>query len=516
MHIKFLAVRAHNFKAHRDLTVNFGECTQVTGDNAQGKSTILEIPVWTLYGTSPLGSKLDPSPTTYEFDHVMAELLVNVDGKEVLLGRGIEGGDATYYINEMSSKATEFKNLVASLFDQDLFLSLYNPDYFFTLHWEKQRNLLMRFVTAPAAKEVFAEMSRTEASQKLKDIPLNPSASRLQELTKQHTLTKLDENNRKVKNDKDTAHKRAQGKVQALREQLDKLPPAPDDIDSVQSQDAELLEQIRDIQSRIELADEPRRKRDVIQSTISQLQQRIESAKSAYMLIYNEQIDDHCPTCKQALAADAVQAVEDDHQQRKDKAREAHGALVSERKTLEAQLSKIEIPDVSELMIQQRALEEQRDQTADAVSAHNRRKGLSADLSTAQAEEQQSLKDRNEAIFVLDAIKAYDSKTAELQAAKVQDLFTTLSVSLFKQQANGEHRTHFEIQQNNKPYHGLSLSERIKAGLELREVLSQQSGVIAPVGVDNSESIFKINKPSGQLLLVKAVEDQPLQITEAK
>lgn len=513
MHIKFLAARAYNFKAHRDLIVEFGDTTQITGDNAQGKSTVLEIPVWTLYGTSPLGSKLDPTPT-YDFDHVLTELLLDVDGKQILLGRGIEKKKTTYYINEVPSKATEFDSLVTSLFDRELFLSLFNPDFFFTLHWEKQRDLLMRFVTAPAAKEVFAEMSRTGSDQKLKDIELNPSATRLQELTKKHTLLQLGDLNRKVKNDKDTAHKRAQGKVQALREQLDKLPPSPDNIEAVQVQDAALLEQIRDIQSRIELADEPRRKRDVLQSTIDQLQRRIEQAKDAYMLIYNESIDDHCPTCKQALAVDAVKAVQDDHQRRKDKARKAHSELVTERKALEAQLAQIEIPDVSELQQQRNELEQQRGQTADAVSAHNRRKGLVIDLTAAQDEEQQTLKDRNDAIFVLDAIKAYEAKAAELQAAKVQDLFTTLSVSLFKQQSNGEQKVHFEIQQDNKPYHGLSLSERIKAGLELREVLSQQSGVIAPVGVDNSESIFKINKPSGQLILVKAVEDQPLQITE--
>ncbi len=515
MHIKFLAARAHNFKAHRDLTVNFGECTQVTGDNAQGKSTILEIPVWTLYGTSPLGSKLDPTPT-YEFDHVLTELLLDVDGKEILLGRGIEKKKTTYYINEVPSKATEFDSLITSLFDRELFLSLFNPDFFFTLHWEKQRDLLMRFVTTPAAKEVYAEMSRTGSDQKLKDIELNPSATRLQELTKKHTLLQLGELNRKVKNDKDTAHKRAQGKVQALREQLDKLPPSPDNIEALQVQDADLMEQIRDIQSRIEVADEPRRKRDVLQSTIDQLQRRIEQAKDAYMLIYNESIDDHCPTCKQALAADAVQAVQDDHQQRKDKARDAHTALVTERKALESQLAQIEIPDVSELMIQQRALEKHRDQTADIISEAKRRQFLAADLDAYKAEEALTLKDRNDAIFVLDAIKAYEAKAAELQAAKVQDLFTTLSVSLFKLQTNGEQKVHFEIQKDDTPYSGLSLSEKVKAGLELREVLSQQSGVVAPVGVDNSESIFKISNPSGQLILVKAVEDQPLQITEAK
>lgn len=90
MEIKIPSAKAHNFKAHRDLSVNFGRITQITGDNAQGKSSILEIPTWTLYGTDTMGSKLDPSPTNYEYDAVLSETLLDIDGKQVLLGRGIE------------------------------------------------------------------------------------------------------------------------------------------------------------------------------------------------------------------------------------------------------------------------------------------------------------------------------------------------------------------------------------------------------------------------------------------
>lgn len=192
-HINIISCTAHNFKAHRDLIVTFGDLTQITGDNAQGKSSILEIPSWTLYGTDTLGSKLDPTPTNYKYDNVKAETLLDVDGKQILLGRGIEKGKATYYINEVPSKAGDFDEIVKSLFDRDLFLSLYNPTYFFTLHWQKQRELMMRYTTPPAPAEVFAEMSRTDPGQKMKDIKLNPQAAKLQELTKKHSRPDLAE-----------------------------------------------------------------------------------------------------------------------------------------------------------------------------------------------------------------------------------------------------------------------------------------------------------------------------------
>ncbi|MEC0237792.1 AAA family ATPase [Paenibacillus kribbensis] len=514
MEIKIISLRAHNFKAHRDLSVNFGEVTQITGDNAQGKSTILEIPSWTLYGTDTMGSKLDPTPTDYEYDHVYSETLLDIDGKQVLLGRGIEKGKTTYYINEVPSKAGDFDEIVKSLFDKDLFLSLYNPSYFFTLHWGTQRDLLLRYVTPVSNKEVFTEMSRTSPDEKTKDIVLNPQATKLSELIKKHTLAQLGEIHKKNKNDKDTAYKRAQGRTEALVDQLQKLPAAPDDIEAVKAEDATLLEQIKALEVQTDLAGETNRKRTVLSSTIESLQRQIAQAKDRYMKVYNEPIEDHCPACKRPLDTDSVEAVTKDKEHRKEELRAAHQKLVDERKELEAKLAAIEPLDVSEQLARIRALEQQRDRTADIIAAHNSRQGMQDDIDKARADEADTLASRNDSIFVLDAIKAFEAKEAELQAAKVQSLFTTLSISLFKEQKNGERKPDFVIEKDKKPYPILSLSESVRAGLELREVLSEQSGVISPSAVDNTESTFKIKKSSGQLILVKAVEDAPLEIKQ--
>ncbi|MDT2239122.1 ATP-binding protein [Paenibacillus larvae] len=40
--VEFKTLFLHNFKSHRDLTVNFGEMTKITGDNAKGKSSVLK------------------------------------------------------------------------------------------------------------------------------------------------------------------------------------------------------------------------------------------------------------------------------------------------------------------------------------------------------------------------------------------------------------------------------------------------------------------------------------------
>lgn len=512
-HIKILSATAHNFKAHRDLIVTFGERTEITGDNAQGKSSILELISWTLYGTDVLGSKLDPTPTNYKYDSVKAGLLLEVDGNQSLLGRGIEKNKATYYINEVPAKAGDFEEIVKSLFDRELFLSLFNPTYYFTLHWSKQRELMMRFTTPPAAKEVFVEMSRLTQGKKLKDIALNPQAEKLQELTKKHQRPALKDIHTKNKSDKDAAYKRAQGKVEALEGQLLKLPEAPADIEAVKAEDAELLSQIESLQQKIELADEPKRKRMVLESSLASARQKVAAAKERYLKVHGEVISEECPTCKRPLDPESIEAVKANKEERKAPLRNEHDQAVAERKEIEAKLAAVELLDVSELIQERNALEQKRDVTADTIAWFNRRGPLQEDLDKARSEEEESLASRNDSIFILDALKAYEAKEAELQAKKVQGMFTTLTISLFKTlKGGGDPQPNFEIERDNKPYSKLSRSERAHAGIELAAVLSEMGEIIAPLAVDDSESVFRIKQPKGQLILVKAVEDQKLEI----
>ncbi|MDT2306388.1 hypothetical protein P7H21_23910 [Paenibacillus larvae] len=97
-----------------------------------------------------------------------------------------------------------------------------------------------------------------------------------------------------------------------------------------------------------------------------------------------------------------------------------------------------------------------------------------------------------------------------MMADKVQALFTTLSLRLFKTNKTDGEIHDFEIEMDGKPCR-LSLSESIRAGLELRDVLSQQSGIIAPCMVDNAESITRFKQPNGQLIVSRVVPGQEQQ-----
>lgn len=499
MQIKFKTLQLQNYKSHQDITVNFGERTDITGDNAQGKSSIPESIIWTLYGTDALGSKLDPTPVTYEADETMVSLLLNVDGKDLLLGRGLKKGKAQYYINEVPSKAGEFNEILDQLFSKDLLLSLFNPNYFFTLHPTKeQRPMLLNYVTAPANKEV------------LKALP-EAQSTKLSDLIKKHSLDDLEKIHRASKTKLDKQYIAAQSRTKTLKEQYeDNAPTVP--LESLQVEDSQLRKQILEIEKVTDSAGNSNREFNNLQSQIHALNDQIEVSKERWPKLRDEVIEDTCRTCKRPLDDEAVQAVEEDKDLRIKEYKQQHAELVAKRNKLRDQLNSLEYIDVTEQINQVRELEDKRYPIQQEINKHKQFGALKEQLEEAQKSERETLESLNESIFIIDSIKDFRAKEAELQAEKVQALLDNLSIKLFETQKNGEIKPTFEIQMDGKDYRKLSLSESIRAGLELREVLSQQSGIVAPVFVDNAESITKFKEPNGQLIISRVVAGKELEV----
>jgi hypothetical protein len=140
---------------------------------------------------------------------------------------------------------------------------------------------------------------------------------------------------------------------------------------------------------------------------------------------------------------------------------------------------------------------------------------LAEDINVAREKKEVIRKELITSQAIVDVIKVFKSKRSELMVSKVDELFTTISIKLFETLKNGEEKATFEIEMDGKPYSKLSTAEKIKAGLELIEVLSKQSEVVAPTFVDNAESILNFTAPAGQLIVAR-VKDEELSIKEAK
>ena len=71
MVINFNELTLRNFKSHQSIVVNFGETTTITGDNAKGKTSIIEAVTFLFYGIDTLNSKMNPTPITYQSDETL-------------------------------------------------------------------------------------------------------------------------------------------------------------------------------------------------------------------------------------------------------------------------------------------------------------------------------------------------------------------------------------------------------------------------------------------------------------
>ncbi|WP_055108934.1 AAA family ATPase [Paenibacillus ihumii] len=515
--IRFIQLELKNFAGIRKLDEKYGDITKLSGRNGEGKTTFGEAPAWIFFGTDLFGNRFNPSPTTYEFDRVYASLRLSVDGEEMTFTREInENGVNEFCISYVPAKAKEYEAAVAELFSKEEFLSLYNPGFFFTQHWTKQREQVMKHALPPAKSDVLAEMSRTNPEQKVKDIVHNPAAAKLDELTKKHSLDDLQKihggtGGQKAKLEKQ--HIAAQSRTKTLREQYDRLPDAPEDIEAVKAESATLLEQIKKINEQIEAAQQTNQERSSVMGKLAAARMAVEAAKDRYMKVYSEPIEDACPTCQRPFDDAARKAATDSKEKRKHELHAEHSKAVAKRKELEAELAGVEEVDVSDLWNEMRELERKRDALEDSIKAQEVRARLQADVEAAKKAEDDTLAALKESIFILDAIKAYRAKEAELQAEKVQSLFTRLKIRLFKYvKTTGEYEPDFSIQMDGKDYAALSTGEKIAAGLELTEVLFKQSELIVPTFIDGIGEYTGEIAVYGQLITARAIKGQEFKI----
>lgn len=514
-----------NFTNHKSLTVDYGDITKLSGKNGEGKTSIGTAPAWILFGTDLLGKTFNPSPTNYEFDKVLASLLLSIDNNQVLLAREIDG-DNKFYINEVPTKAKEYESYVASLFDKELFLSLYYPPFYFSQHKDKQRDQLLKYVSAPANSEVFAEMSRTQLAQKIKDIVHNPQATELATALKKHSVAQLETMHKDLKLKNDKLHVQSQGSVKTLIAQLEALGEnICIDREAIQTKiDIDLAniagfdEEQRKITNRArEIADK--------QTWIDRLTERIEEARknkaNAEMELEDfkeKEIEGDCKTCGQSLTEEATKQAKTSKQTeivRKQAGieliRENGNVSFAERKILREELALLQpLPpldyNVSDLVARSDELKAQ-------LTLNDSQEKALKDLYEAKRKESEYLQLKNDSIFLLDAIKAFKAKEAEIQTVKIQELFTTLSIRLFKYvKTNDEWVSDFAIQMDGKDFSTLSAGEKIAAGLELTDVLFKQSELITPVFIDGIGEYTGKIAVYDQLITGRAVPDQKLLI----
>jgi DNA repair exonuclease SbcCD ATPase subunit len=178
-----------NFKGIKSLDVNFSNKTSIKGQNAAGKTTIFDAFTWLLFNKNSAGEeKFNVRPLDkdgHRIDNVEIKVVgvIEVDGKEVELSkvqkqnwvkkRGtdtvtLQGNVNSFEIDGYPKSEADFKAYVSNLAQSDdMFKMLTNPQYFSSLKWKDQRDILMKLTTEVSdvelAKEMFDENAYAES-----------------------------------------------------------------------------------------------------------------------------------------------------------------------------------------------------------------------------------------------------------------------------------------------------------------------------------------------------------------
>lgn len=366
--IKILELTLRNFKGIKDFTLSpEGKNVNVYGDNATGKTTIMDAFLWLLFDKDSQNSSNFNIKTLDEKGNVIHGLEHEVKAKLEINKKVIElqkiykekwtkkrgeaertltGHTTDYFINDVPKKKSEYENYLSQIIDEDTFKILTNPLYFNTnLHWKDRRNLALNICGEVDPEEVFkkdrslielrpkledktidelkAEMTsrKRKLNEELKSIPYRiDELSRedvevdVEELTKKkkELESKLDE----IKNSKGIDYnfrlRGVNGSVELLENELKKIEQdltrdLRQALDDSMEQKSKVSKDY--YQAKVEL-EENAIKINKLEKTISDIEKEMEELRNKFKEIASLVFDEGstiCPTCKQTLSVEDVE-----------------------------------------------------------------------------------------------------------------------------------------------------------------------------------------------------------------
>ena len=175
------SLHMENFKGIKSLDVNFSNKTNIKGQNAAGKTTIFDAFTWLLFNKNSAGEEkfnvrpLDKDGNRIDNVEIKVVAVLDVDGKEVELSKvqkqnwvkkrgtdtvALQGNVNSFEIDGYPKSEADFRDYVSGLAQsEEMFKMLTNPQYFSSLKWKNQRDILMKLV----AEVSDVELAQTDA-----------------------------------------------------------------------------------------------------------------------------------------------------------------------------------------------------------------------------------------------------------------------------------------------------------------------------------------------------------------
>ena len=182
--MKLTKLELLNFKGLKSFTISLNGDVVIRGDNATGKTTVFDSVCWLLFGKDSLDradfeiKTLDKGEPIHKVNHEVTCTFTLDEGGTVELKRvyrekysSPRGGEVTmtghttdYFVDGVPKKEKEYKEIVNSLVDENIFKLITNPLYFNeTYSWQNRRKLLLEMCGDISDEDVIAEYSELKA-----------------------------------------------------------------------------------------------------------------------------------------------------------------------------------------------------------------------------------------------------------------------------------------------------------------------------------------------------------------
>lgn len=363
-----------NFKGLKSFELNLNGDVVIRGDNATGKTTVFDSVCWLLFGKDSLDradfeiKTLENGEPIHKVNHEVTGTFTLDEGGTIELQRvyrekysSPRGGEVTmtghttdYFVDGVPKKEKEYKEIVNSLVDENIFKLITNPLYFNeTYSWQNRRKLLLEMCGDISDEDVIASHSDLKAltdilsghsvddhrkivaskkaaiNKELDMLPVridevlrgkpevtaDPEVLRINIDTLNADIEKLENDKALLQNGHSIIDKRAelkdvQRKIMARETELQmeykkQYSLKSNEYDSVVAEIHNMTSKLKDVRRR---RIDANKEIDYLQNTVNELSLEFEAINKEAFVI---DIDTNCPTCGQPLPDDQIKSSRD-------------------------------------------------------------------------------------------------------------------------------------------------------------------------------------------------------------
>lgn len=554
-----LSIKMEGFKRFKDpYEIKMDTLTYISGGNGKGKTTVADAIAYAFCGTPLWGEKSCDRLQNPDCKEMKVEVrFVDERGEIHTISRRRNGGSSTVTMDTMQLRQTDITNIFA---DKDVFLSVLNPLYFIEKIADDGREFLQKLMPPVSEDEVLDELSDNTKTLLENESLLNPE---YYVKKKREELNEVDETYNYLSGQIDllkTQQREAEAKLDSVLEKGNKIVERKTaleekqfdgiDIEALKVEQAKIAQSLSDDKKSRLLAKEAEIQNrrysskfaEKIEKTKVELNVLTEKYQKMLKKIKGIKIGDVCPTCRTvisegnyktiigAMKTDLAAVCEQGKNLKEafaelveldKKSREKFEEFKSDDlKKIQNELSELTGGDVSEIAMlddkikfgnltadeyaELAELTKQADAFAKEVELLCETDKIPEKISALEKSITDNKAHKTEIRNLIQAAGEFAAKKAEITLSRLK--MNHASIKLFDVvKTTGEIKNVFRFAYDDKDYRWLSTSEKIKAGLEVSELLQRLTGLVYPTYIDNAECITtKLTPVQGQIILAYA------------